>query len=329
MAQTVAAGAAVIIGVVVRQGAGDSLGYSVVSVPATGREQFTNDRGLFSLRELPTGSLRLRIKHIGFTPLDTVIPLRENDTVRVRIALARLVVELPAVHVAGACGTGKPNAKESEALAALFDQVQQNAERYRLLAQSHPFQLKVEHTRGPKRPNGDFVPPLQVDTVMEEGLPPYPYQVGHLTHLVLNYTGPGRIPRILTVPTITDFADTAFSNNHCFTYAGRAKVDGVPVLRVDYQPTPSLKKVVDIKGTIYVREDGYQLVRADMELTGVPPELGTTNMKGMRVQATFTEVVPGVPITATVESMETLRGTPDGIGERVAVMNVHWVKDPP
>src|SRR5437870_11755321 len=96
VAQTAPAGSAVIVGTVVRKDNNAGLGYSVISAPTLARELFSDPQGAFTVRDLPAGELRLRIKHIGFSPRDTVVTLRDNDTLRIRIVLTTLVVQLPA-----------------------------------------------------------------------------------------------------------------------------------------------------------------------------------------------------------------------------------------
>ena len=54
------------------------------------------------LRDPPPGEVRLRFRRIGFAPKDTALVAGANDTVRVRIEMTRLALELPAVIVNGA-----------------------------------------------------------------------------------------------------------------------------------------------------------------------------------------------------------------------------------
>src|SRR4051812_17228491 len=46
------------------------LPYSVISVPAEGLEQFTNERGTFTLSHVRAGTAHLRIRHLGYVPLE-------------------------------------------------------------------------------------------------------------------------------------------------------------------------------------------------------------------------------------------------------------------
>jgi hypothetical protein len=54
-------------------------------------------------RSLPQGGVRLRFRRIGFAPKDTALVVGATDTIRVRIEMTRLVLELLAVVVQGAC----------------------------------------------------------------------------------------------------------------------------------------------------------------------------------------------------------------------------------
>src|SRR5438132_7602277 len=72
--------AVVVGGVVVSSATGQSLPYATVSVE-NGAERFTGEDGSFSL-SLASGQHRLRIKQLGFSPLDTVIAVNPGANLR-------------------------------------------------------------------------------------------------------------------------------------------------------------------------------------------------------------------------------------------------------
>jgi hypothetical protein len=328
LAQGAATGSAVLVGQVKLKESGQPLGYSVVAIPSLSRQQFTSDRGGFTLWNLPAGPLRIRFKHIGNAPRDTVVTLHENDTIRIEIALALLAIQLPAVHISGACGNQRPDERSVGVLNDLFDQVQQNADRYRLLADSNPFELILYHVHGLRGRDGKILA-TSIDTVKRGPFPFSPYTPRHLIRTEVDSGPDRRVHHYLAVPELADFADTAVVNNHCFTYAGQRKLDGDSVIAVDFEPVPSLKDEVDFHGTVYVRAAGYQLIRAEMELNRIPPELRSSGMMGMSITSLFTEVVPGVAILQQVESTTKFRGQMLLRAELGQVMNMKWVKGPP
>lgn len=325
-AQDAALGTAVVIGQVKVKETGQPLGYSVISLPESGRQLFTSERGTFTLWNLRAGALRIRFKHIGYSPRDTVITLRDNDTLRVEMALSLLAIQLPTVHVSGTCGTKQADEATAGILTELFDQVQQNADRYRLLADSNPFKLVFHRVRGYRFGN-DKIQATAVDSVTRAARPESPYRPRHV--IQIGDAPDGSHTYELAPPEIADFADTAFINNHCFTYAGQTLLDGDSLIAVEFEPVPSLKKEIDFRGTMYVRSVGYQLVRSEMELNNVPDGLRKTGALAVTISTRFTEVVPGIPMVDRLQAnTRRWRGQPAYV-ELLQVIDIKWLKGPP
>jgi hypothetical protein len=239
-------GTAVIVGQVKIKETGQPLGYSVISLPGSSRQLFTTERGTFTLWNLQAGVLKIRVKHIGYSPRDTVFTLGAADTLHLDVALSVLAIQLPSVHVAGTCGTKPANEATAGILTELFDQVQQNAERYRLLADSNPFQLLVYRVVGTRAGNGKIVA-FSTDTVLRRAFPPTPYEPRHLIRET-PATDSTRAGYDLSVPEIADFADSVFTSNHCFAFAGQRKIDDDSVIAVEFEPVPSLGNEIDFRG---------------------------------------------------------------------------------
>src|SRR5438093_5481998 len=121
------------------------LSFSIVTLhPNVGR-QFTDGAGAFAFAGAKPGTYLLSVRQIGYTPLDTQVVVGGDSTVRMRIALRHLAIELPPVTiVVGQCTRpGRPDSTDS-ALRAVFDQLQENARRFELLADSYPFRYNLE-----------------------------------------------------------------------------------------------------------------------------------------------------------------------------------------
>jgi hypothetical protein len=325
--QNTISGAAVVVGQVRAAESGQPLPYSVVSIASLGREQFTSEQGGFTIWNLAPGRLALRVKRIGYSPRDTAVTLRPNDTLRVEIALTRLVIELPAVRVSGACGDKRPDERMVATLADLFDQVQQNADRYRLYADSNPFNLIMYRVRGVRDNKGKILA-TQIDTIRRGPFPFAMYSPRHIVRSVADSEAGGMIRHYLSPPELADFADTAFINNHCFTYAGKRVVANDSVIAVDFEPVPALKGEVDFRGTMFVRAADFQLVRADLQLNRLPPEMRSSGMTSMNITTRFTEVLPGVAIIDQVESSTKFSGRPYPWVEFGQVFDMKWIRKP-
>ena len=135
---------ALLTGQIVLSDDGQPLGYTTIALLSSGTQQLARENGSFSLT-LPPGEVRLRFKRVGFVPRDTALILAANDTARLRIQMTRLVIRLPEVVVRGACTDRTAAGEGSGILPELFEQVRQNAERMRLLAQERPFMMKAVH----------------------------------------------------------------------------------------------------------------------------------------------------------------------------------------
>lgn len=246
------------VGRVVVRGAELPLWYSVVKTTSRG-ERFTDEAGRFTIR-VPAGPLGLTAKHIRYAPLDTTISVHDGDTVRVVLPLSLITIQLPAVQsLSQFCAhPGMADARLSLQLATLFEQMIQNAERNRLLTRSYPFEMDVE--RKITRPEMSLLARfVAFDTVIQASERKWRYAPGHM--LGTRVYGPGVFEgkwTTITVPELADFVDPAFLDNHCFEYAGIDVVEGDSLLRIDFQPAPSVR-TPDIAGSLFLDRTTYQL----------------------------------------------------------------------
>jgi hypothetical protein len=217
-----------------------------------------------------------------------------GDTARIRIEMNRLVIQLPEMLVSGKCTNEAPREPVPGFLAQLMDQVAQNAERMALLAQARPFALRIESLDGFLSRDGTFKR-TRGDTVVRKNLlPDRPYAPKKVMFLLTE--GPHKGAYGIMMPELPDIADTAFTNNHCFRYAGRATVGGDSVIRIEFEPVPWLDHEYDLNGTLYLKLDGYQLVGTFTRLNHLRPETNRAGLDEYFVDARFKEVVPGIPI---------------------------------
>jgi hypothetical protein len=286
---------ATVVGQVVARDGGEPLGFTTVSVPALGAQRLASDSGTFTLPNLPPGELRLRLTRIGYAPKETTLTVVAGGTARIRVEMTRLVLELPRVVVEGACTDRTPFESQPAVLASLFDQVLQNAERLRLLARERPFVMRVVQELG--IPGRDAA--VRTETVERGPLPARPYAPRRVYFREGGRWG-------VTLPELADLADTAFTNNHCLTYAGQERFGADSVIRVDFEPVPSLARDVDLVGSIYLRVDDYRLVGMVTRLNRMPREF--PNLRGYATRARFEELVSGVPVLAEWEMTNTFRG---------------------
>ncbi len=304
-----------ILGHVVQKEGGAPLGYAAISVSPEGTQLYSSESGRFVLRAVSPGEVRVRIRRIGFAPIDTSLRVPAGDTARVRFEMSRLVIRLTEVVVNRACTDHTPREEKPEILAQLLDQVQQTAERARILTGQRRFVMRAVRESGFRAPGRK----TRTDTVTRGPFPHDPYV-------------PGRVLRrergidVVKLPELIDLADTTFTNNHCLWYAGQERFDSDSVIRVDFAPVPWLAKDVDLEGSLYVRVAGYQLVALVTRLNKIPEGLGALHEYSVR--ARFKDDADGVPVLAEWELVNTfLNGSAPWV-ETGRVTSVVWL-DPP
>ncbi len=302
---------------------GDPLGFSIVTlIPGAGR-RFTDQRGAFAFHELAAGMYLLSVRQIGYTPLNTQIVLRDGTSLTLPVVLRRLAVELPPITVTGhaiCTHPGPPDRTVTPALAAVFDQLQENARRLELLADSHPFRFRLERRfRGVNR-RGDSLA-AEVDTIdLESSETRRPYRPGRV---VAQGSGPFRDRRVVSLPSLHEFGDSAFLHNHCFRLAGRDTIGGEMLVRIDFEPAQRLRSS-DVAGSAYLDSITYELRFTETSLTK-PQRAQIQGIRSLVARIEFTSLVRGIALQDFVRAVTTYRsGLVTSRVETQRLLGVHF-----
>lgn len=97
-----------VLGGVVVNEAGDPLGDVAVTIASTGSITRTDTGGRFSFPDAPWGQVRLRVRAVGFAPMDTLLLLQSGTAYSVRLQLKQFVPQLDTVRVEATLTYGKP-----------------------------------------------------------------------------------------------------------------------------------------------------------------------------------------------------------------------------
>jgi len=302
-AQDSVAAGSVVHGVVMAREAGLPLAYSVVAVVGSGNERFTDERGRFTLVGLGPGKYRLRVKHLGFTPreLPFEIPVPDGDTLTVE--LSRVAVRLAAMHVRAdvVCRyPGPPSVDSEPGFALLFEQVKQNAERLRLLAEVYPFVARLERVFTTRRRSGSEQLDA-VDTTAYDSRQTWQYRRGQVISAPMVS---GHVEYQLNIPTLREFAEEEFLRSHCFAFAGVEEVDGAPVFRVDFWADRRIRGP-DVDGSFLVDTASYQVRRSEVRLTKPPPRF--RDLVTVIAVTDFDEIAEGIPVIRSVQGVNRVR----------------------
>ena len=289
-------------GVVVAKANGEPLAHSMVSLIPAGRQTFTDDLGRFAFQRIAPGRYTLRATHLGFAPLElrVTIPV-DSVTTRVRIELSDVQVRLATVKVmadAPCVAPGAPDPAKDREFAVIFQQLEQNAQQYRLLADSFPYAYHEERTNFAVR--GDSViESVDTETVLlRSDKPGWTYHPGHVvsTDFITRQ-------RSMHLPTLSDFASDDFVKNHCFRYGGEEQTPEGGAVRIDFRAAERLKSP-DVNGTILLDAKSYQIRRAELRLSHVPTALH--KVAAVDVTTLFREVEPSVLVFSEVHGVSTM-----------------------
>ncbi|HEY4218097.1 MAG TPA: carboxypeptidase-like regulatory domain-containing protein [Gemmatimonadaceae bacterium] len=323
--------AGTISGVVIARESSTGLGYSIVSIPARGIERLTNERGEFTIRDLRPGSLELLVRHLGYSPVRVTRTVAAGAIDTLRIALVKLPAQLGAVQVRATrvcTNPGAPKANADPAFAALFEQLEQNADQYRLVSATYPFVYDMERRSSIRYVSGEVLT-QRVDTVRVNTGVAWKYAPGSV---VDRTEDPHNRQVLFNIPSLIHFADPVFLANHCFFAGGRDTADGSTVLRIDFLAASKLK-APDVDGSMYIDPETYQIRRSVLRLTRIPPE--TPEISSVNVVTEFRSVVKWISIVSSISSVhqlftdETRPVLPKTAYETQRLLDVTFLKEKP
>jgi hypothetical protein len=288
---------------------GEPIPYATVSLTGNGRASFADATGAFRLARLVPGTYALRARQIGYAPLDTAVVIDPalGETV-VKLRLHRIALRLAAVGIhgrrsKGCVATGVPDSTVDRPLAAIFSQVRENVDRFRILLEQYPFTFsRAEEHLLRRDPGGDST--VAIDTVDYESRARRPYRIGGIIYI--DFDAVGRRRRFMYLPNFGDLADPAFLSAHCFTYGGTETLggpDGTQVIRIDFRPANRISEP-DVEGAVYLDAKRFVVRRAVFRMTR--PQAANPPVLGLSVTTTFRELAPLVPVFDSVQSVQEL-----------------------
>jgi hypothetical protein len=299
-ASLLAQGRGVLAGVIVSHETGEPLAYSIVAIPSLSYERFSDESGAFAISALPAGPLVIRVRRLGYSPSDITVHVRPGASDTLRIALSRIAVPLGEVTVRAyppCLVPGPPRSQADSVFAIVFTQLRLNADQYRLLAESYPFSYALNATLSRKLRNDGGVAVDAREVMMVNSKPlPRRYRPGKLV------TRRGR-NFYFHIPTLIDFADPNFINQHCFHYAGRERIDDIDLVRLDLVAAERIKEP-DVNGSMYFDPTTFLIRRTVLRLS--KPLKQVRSVTDMEVTTDFREVMPSIPVIAKVWSVQTM-----------------------
>jgi len=289
-ATTLYAQAGAVRGRVTDATSGRALPYSAVA--ASGVERFSDDSGRFTLTGLRGDRVPIRVRHVGYTPFDTVLSIDPARDVDLRIALTPIAMTLSAVRVEAAArctSPGAPRGAVDTALATAFHQLEQNAEQYRLLTQRYPFESMVRQQFWFDAAAGPAEPTERVALVRSDARDLYEPGEAIVSR---------GLRRAVVIPTLAVFTEPKFVEAHCFRSGGIDTVDGQRLLRIDFQAAERIKGP-DLDGSMYLDPASFIIRRSRIAVSHLTNDL--SEFDSITVESRFEEVLPGVPIVGEAD----------------------------
>jgi len=292
-------------GTVVRAETGQPLGFSIVTLRPNVGQQFADAAGAFAFSELTIGNYVLSVRQIGYTPLDTQIVVGGESPIIVRVALRHLAIELPPVTIAARQCTnpGRPDSSDA-ALLAVFDQLQENARRFELLADSFPFRYDLELTLRDVNQRGDTGRPV-VRRLRFSSTDNHPYAVGRVVEPAWGPWGSPDNMVVIHSADLQDLGNANFIANHCFRLAGRDTIGGETLVRIDFEPATRISSA-DMAGAAYLDSITYELRYTETSITR-PERSALTDVRSMNFRTRFRNIARGVPLQDSLTVITTYR----------------------
>jgi len=313
-AATAGAQSASIHGTVVDAETGRPLPYSAVTIAASGLERLSDDSGHFVLAGLKPDRLVLRVRHIGYAPKETDLALEPSQSRDVRIELRRIAIRLAGIRVEAsqACvEPGRPRADVDSSLATVFQQLEQNAQQYRLITTRYPFESIVRQYYAYNTTAGTA--PIREGTMVVRSDGHEHYEPGG----VIVQRGAGRA---VAIPTLAVFTDGAFLDAHCFQTGGLQQIDGEQLFRIDFRAAEKID-APDLDGSIYLDPDNFVIRRSEVRVSKLSH--GLNEFDSIAVTSRFEEIFPGVPIVAEADGLSHYAKPRASNGEQLLAFSEH------
>ena len=312
-APSASAQSGVLIGQVLDRQAGAPLPFSGVSLVGQTLQRLTNDQGRFQIMDLAPGTVRIRVRRVGYSPLDTDVVIRSNETTEITVRLTHIVVRLAPVEVTGEVCThpGAPSVANAN-LAAVFEQLTLNADQFRLVTTQYPFISVFDRYYGSliefppahadsanaKFDTAEVI--SRVDTIAIRSDRPWKYKPGEvIVEAGASILG---VRYGVEIPTLAVFGDAEFVKSHCFDDGGEVTVDGQRLRRIDFRASAKIRDP-DLDGSMYLDPTSFVIRRSEISVSR--PSEHTRSFSSIGVETIFDELVPGVPIITRTNGRNT------------------------
>jgi len=219
--------------------------------------QLADSAGVVRVRTPITWPVHVRVRQLGFQPVERVVDQRDSLVV----ALDRIVFVLPPVSTTEERRCTSIDSATTQSAASALEQLRIAADRYHDFRNQYPFRVRQERRTITLDSSGKArtVRAHKEDATSDEWGDPYvPGEVLHREALGFS----------VSLLFVGSLADSAFWARHCFSVRGLASIGGQRVVRMDFQPADGIRDV-DWRGTVSIDSATSMLRRIDFQLEGL------------------------------------------------------------
>jgi hypothetical protein len=262
---------------------------------STGQHHFTDDEGVARLAWPAIGTLRVRVRQVGYQPQDRSLQ-RGGPTSSETFVLKRVAYVISSVRATSHCSTTSDSAALDLSVATL-DQLKQGAEKYNDFRRLYPFDATIERRSASVPGDGKIKRILaSKETFSSETWEPA-YKPGR----VIEYQyGSFTVPLLF----LSTLADSVFWQHHCFRADGFGSLDSVRVVKLEFFPATDVKGP-DYEGTAFLDSATSSLLRVEFHLANLHESRGPKRLEGY---ITFMSPSPFVRVPDTTAAVWWTRG---------------------
>ena len=239
----------------------------------TGVHRLSDERGEARIPMTDTVGILVRVRQIGFTPVERRVLHRASGADTLDVTMSRNSVTLPATVARAPSSCAAPGDSATRELSLLaLDQLRLAAEHYEEFTRAYPFRVYT-HTRSVPVPrDGKRMKTQDSETKVDADAWGDPYEPGQVLH-------PGFHTFSVSILFVATLADSAFWNRHCLVARRVETLQGHRVLPLEFTPAPWHREA-DWAGTAWLDSATSALRRVDFRLTGLEEHAQPRRLEG-------------------------------------------------
>ncbi len=229
---------------------------------ASGQHRFTDEQGQARLTWPANGALRLRVREVGYQPLQRTLDRANTSDGVATFALSKVAYVISPVKETSRCVTTDDSASLALSVSVL-DQLRQGAEKYDEFRLLYPFEVSMERRTAAVPKDG----PIKRITVNKEKYSSEDVTSAYRPGDIIQYKGTAFLVPILVLSSL---ADSVFWDHHCFIARGIEPYLDTRVIRLEFSPSADVHGP-DWEGDAFIDSATSLLRRINFRLVNPKP----------------------------------------------------------